>query len=49
MIGSLGCNKLEVLRDVIVRSRLVESAKRKVYNDKGKSERVLCEGEKVLC
>ncbi len=43
------CNRLEVLRDVAVRNGLVESAKRKVYYDKGKSERVLCEGEKVLC
>ncbi len=43
------CNRLEVLRDVAVRNGLVESAKRKVYYDKGKSERVLCEGEKDLC
>ncbi len=43
------CERLEILRDIAVRNGLLESRKRKAYYDKGKCERVLSEGDKVLC
>ncbi len=43
------CDRLEILRDVATKNGLVESEKRKNTYDKGKCERVLCEGDKVLC
>jgi len=43
------CDRLEGVRDVAARNGLVESEKRKKYYDRGSVERVLQEGDKVLC